>query len=124
MRNTLHHVKSIHIVPYQVDNMGEQRSQTPEEKVNSASHLEDPESLMKEKLEDVDYSGAATKSDPTEIALVRKLDMRIMPTLWAMYFMNYLDRNAIANARLNDLEKDLGLEGSQYNTCISILFVG
>lgn len=104
--------------------MGEQRSQTPEEKVNSASHLEDPESLMKEKLEDVDYSGAATKSDPREIALVRKLDMRIMPTLWAMYFMNYLDRNAIANARLNDLEKDLGLEGSQYNTCISILFVG
>lgn len=104
--------------------MGEQRSQTPDEKINSASHLEDPESLMKEQLEDVDYSGAAKKSDPAEIALVRKLDMRIMPTLWAMYFMNYLDRNAIANARLNDLEIDLGLEGSQYNTCISILFVG
>ncbi|KFY29700.1 hypothetical protein V494_08541 [Pseudogymnoascus sp. VKM F-4513 (FW-928)] len=104
--------------------MGEHRSQTPDEKVNSALHLENPESLMKERQDDVDYSGAATKSDPAEIALVRKLDMRIMPTLWAMYFMNYLDRNAIANARLNDLEKDLGLEGSQYNTCISILFVG
>lgn len=37
---------------------------------------------------------------------------------------NYLDRNAIAQARLNDLEDDLGLVGSQYNTCISILFVG
>lgn len=35
-----------------------------------------------------------------------------------------LDRNAIAQARLNGLEDDLGLEGSQYNTCISILFVG
>jgi hypothetical protein len=35
-----------------------------------------------------------------------------------------LDRNAIAQARLNGLEEDLGLEGSQYNTCISILFVG
>lgn len=71
-----------------------------------------------------DYSGAVAKTDETEIALVRKLDWRIMPTLWAMYFLNYLDRNAIAQARLNNLEKDLKLKGSQYNTCISILFVG
>lgn len=37
---------------------------------------------------------------------------------------NKLDQNAIANARLNGLEKDLHLKGSQYNTCISILYVG
>ena len=34
-----------------------------------------------------DYSGAVAKSDKAEIALVRKLDWRIMPTLWAMYFL-------------------------------------
>merc|ERR1711939_893645 len=33
-----------------------------------------------------------------EIALVRKLDLWIMPTLWGMYWLNYLDRNAIALA--------------------------
>ncbi|OQV04535.1 hypothetical protein CLAIMM_09398 [Cladophialophora immunda] len=71
-----------------------------------------------------DYSGAASKTDPAEIALVRKLDCRIMPMIWAMYFLNYLDKNAIASARLNGLEDDIGLTGSQYNTCISILFVG
>ena len=71
-----------------------------------------------------DYSGAAAKVDEREIALVRKLDLRIMPTLWAMYFLNYLDRNAIAQARLNGLEEDLNLQGTQYNTAISILFVG
>ncbi|XPS72593.1 hypothetical protein M3J09_004758 [Ascochyta lentis] len=70
----------------------------------------------------VDYSGAIAKTDPAEIALVRKLDYRIMPALFCMYFL--LDQNAIANARLNGLEKDLGLRGSQYNTCISILYVG
>jgi hypothetical protein len=40
-----------------------------------------------EKLADiteVDYSGAKEKTDPAEIALVRKLDRWIMPTLWAM----------------------------------------
>ena len=41
-----------------------------------------------------------------------------------MYWLNYLDRNSIAHARLNHLEKDLGLTGTQYNTCVSILFVG
>ncbi|KAF2015180.1 MFS general substrate transporter [Aaosphaeria arxii CBS 175.79] len=71
-----------------------------------------------------DYSGAVKKTSPEEIALVRKMDIRIMSILWAMYFLNYLDRNAIAQARLNNLEEDLGLVGTQYNTCISILFVG
>ncbi|KAH7001226.1 major facilitator superfamily domain-containing protein [Ilyonectria destructans] len=74
--------------------------------------------------EEADYAGAVKKTSPEEIRLVRKLDFRIMPTLWAMYFLNYLDRNAIAQARLNDLEEHLGLVGTQYNTCISILFVG
>ncbi|KAJ6436151.1 ATP-dependent DNA helicase PIF1 [Purpureocillium lavendulum] len=71
-----------------------------------------------------DYSGAREKTDPKEIALVRKLDRWIMPMLWSMYWLNYLDRNAIALARLNDLEEDLNLTGTQYQTCVSILFVG
>lgn len=41
-----------------------------------------------------------------------------------MFWLNYLDRNAIALARLNDLEEDLNLRGSEYQTCVSILFVG
>ncbi|RYO97862.1 hypothetical protein DL763_002530 [Monosporascus cannonballus] len=75
----------------------------------------------------VDYTGSKKKTDPVEIALVRKLDWRIMPTLCIMYFLNYVDRNAIAQARLNGLEEDLNsrhLTGSQFNTTVSILFVG
>ncbi|CAN9252786.1 unnamed protein product [Alternaria alternata] len=56
--------------------------------------------------------------------LVRKLDIWIMPMLWLMYWLNYLDRNAITLARLNGFQKDLGLTSSQYSTAISILFVG
>lgn len=44
-----------------------------------------------------DYSGATAKTDAREIALVRKLDMRIMPIMWAMYFLNYVgDTNGFA----------------------------
>jgi hypothetical protein len=41
-----------------------------------------------------------------------------------MYFFNFLDRNAIANGKLNGLVDELGLEGTQFNTLVSILFVG
>ena len=41
-----------------------------------------------------------------------------------MYWLNYLDRNAIALAKLNGIQKDLNLSGTQYQTCVSILFVG
>lgn len=44
--------------------------------------------------------------------------------LWIMYFFNFLDRNALVNAKLNTLDADLGLKGTQYNLLISILFVG
>lgn len=72
----------------------------------------------------LDYSGAHAKVDPAEIKLVKKLDRWIMPMLWAMYWLNYLDRNAIALARLDNLEDELGISDSQYATCVSILFVG
>ena len=40
------------------------------------------------------------------------------------YFLNYIDRNTLASARLNGLEDDLGMEGTDFNTAVSILFVG
>ncbi|OTA92320.1 hypothetical protein M434DRAFT_21978 [Hypoxylon sp. CO27-5] len=62
--------------------------------------------------------------DPRERTLVRKLDYYIMPTVCVMYFLNYIDRNAIAQARLNHFEHDLSMSGNQFNTAVSILFVG
>lgn len=59
-----------------------------------------------------------------EKALVRKIDFRLMPMLVIMYILNYLDRNNIASARLAGLETDLALTSSQYETSVSILFVG
>ncbi|KAK2812285.1 hypothetical protein FQN49_008387, partial [Arthroderma sp. PD_2] len=74
--------------------------------------------------QDRDYAGAVTNISPEELRLVRKLDWRIMPTLVTMYFLNYIDRNTLAQARLNNLEEELGMHGTQFNTTISILFVG
>ena len=59
-----------------------------------------------------------------EKVLVKKIDLRLLPMLILMYLMNYLDRNNIAAARLAGLEEELELTGTQYLTCVSILFVG
>ncbi|KAG4442910.1 hypothetical protein IFR05_001614 [Cadophora sp. M221] len=89
-------------------------------------HNEGRHDHEKESKNDVlrDYSGAILEIDPVEKRLVKKLDWRIMPILWAMYWLNYLDRNAIALARLDGMEAELGLSPTQYTTCVSILFVG
>jgi MFS family permease len=59
-----------------------------------------------------------------EKKLRRKIDQRIMPVVVTVYLLNYIDRNNYAAARLQGLETELGLEGNQYQTALSILFVG
>lgn len=71
----------------------------------------------------VTQSHRRIRSD-AEKRLVRKLDWIILPQLWVMYWFNYLDRNAITVARLDGLEDELGLSSTEYQTCVSILFVG
>jgi hypothetical protein len=38
--------------------------------------------------------------------------------------LSYLDRNALASARVLNIEKDLDLQGSEFSTCISVFFAG
>lgn len=40
------------------------------------------------------------------------------------YILNFLDRQNIASAKLANIEEDLNLSPVQYQTCVSILFVG
>ncbi|KAI0803761.1 nicotinamide mononucleotide permease [Xylaria sp. FL0064] len=53
-----------------------------------------------------------------------KMDFVIMPSLVIMFILNFLDRQNLASARLAGLEEELGITDVQYQTCVSILFVG
>ncbi|CAG8181560.1 unnamed protein product [Penicillium salamii] len=68
-------------------------------------------------LSEVEYSKVKRRA-------LWKLDARIMPCMVLMYIMNYLDRQNIASAKLANIEQDLKMTDVQYQTCISILFVG
>lgn len=45
---------------------------------------------------------------------------------WVTYSIlySYLDRNAITVARLDGMEDELNMTSTEYQTCVSILFVG
>ncbi|AAS54464.2 AGL026Wp [Eremothecium gossypii ATCC 10895] len=53
-----------------------------------------------------------------------RMDFRILIMLCWIYICNQLDRTNIASARLGGLEEDLKLTSLQYQTAVSILFVG
>lgn len=55
--------------------------------------------------------------------VMRKLDIRIIPTIMWVYLMNMMDRVNIGNARLFGMEEDLGLKGQQFQLAVSVLFV-
>ncbi|OQE44372.1 hypothetical protein PENCOP_c002G02169 [Penicillium coprophilum] len=106
------------------------------------SAMSDKASNHSNQLEDLDYeksqqgygqspvipASLAALSDIEYAKIKRramwKLDLRIMPCMVLMYIMNYLDRQNIAAAKLANIDRDLSMTDVQYQTCISILFVG
>ena len=47
--------------------------------------------------------------------LIRKIDFRLIPILWLLFLCAFIDRINIGNARIQGLEEDLGMVGSDYN---------
>ncbi|KIY00304.1 uncharacterized protein Z520_03989 [Fonsecaea multimorphosa CBS 102226] len=73
------------------------------------------------------FAGHAQRSlskRPEEKRLVLKLDLILMPLCCLIYFVAYLDRNCIGNARLMGLEEDLSLTPNQFYNCLTMFFVG
>ncbi|KAL2162288.1 hypothetical protein VTH06DRAFT_7201 [Thermothelomyces fergusii] len=62
--------------------------------------------------------------DPkAEARLRRKIDFFIVPTVSLLYLFCFIDRANIGNARIAGLEKDLNLEGYDYNALLSIFYI-
>ncbi|ORY00958.1 major facilitator superfamily domain-containing protein [Clohesyomyces aquaticus] len=59
-----------------------------------------------------------------ERRLVRKLDIRIIPVLWILYLVNFIDRANIGNAKIQGMEKELHLIGQRFNICVWVFNLG
>ncbi|KAI4169412.1 MAG: hypothetical protein LQ343_005716 [Gyalolechia ehrenbergii] len=58
-----------------------------------------------------------------EKALVRKIDLFLLPTIWLMYLLSYVDRTNIGNAKIAGLQDDLHLSSGQYSICLIVFFI-
>ncbi|GJN69997.1 MFS transporter [Purpureocillium lilacinum] len=62
--------------------------------------------------------------DPAiEKRVVRKLDMRVVPMVMALYLLAFLDRSNVGNARIAGMDKDLDLVGDRYDWLLTIFYI-
>ena len=59
--------------------------------------------------------------DINEPALMKRIDIRVVPVLCLMFVFAFLDRINIANAAVYGMNEELGLVANQYNAALTIL---
>ena len=56
-----------------------------------------------------------------ESALIRRIDLRVIPVLGLIFAFAFLDRVNIGNAAVYEMNEELKLVGNQYNVVLTIL---
>lgn len=59
-----------------------------------------------------------------ERKLLRKVDIRVLPVLWILYLVNFIDRANIGNAKIQGMEKELDLYGQRFNIAVWVFNLG
>ncbi|TEA12305.1 MFS transporter prlL [Colletotrichum sidae] len=90
---------------------------------------EDAASIQLKETQEPNRMAEAQAMSEEEIAdiekkLKRKLDARLLSVVWVIFILNYLDRKNIAAAKVAGIKDSLQLTDTQYETAVSILFVG
>ncbi|KAF1944952.1 MFS general substrate transporter [Clathrospora elynae] len=80
-------------------------------------------------LQDSPVSAPSSTLEPpfdraAERRLLRKLDLRILPVLWILYLVNFIDRANIGNAKIQGMEVELKLVGQRFNICVWVFNLG
>ncbi|KAH8687297.1 MFS transporter [Tricladium varicosporioides] len=55
-------------------------------------------------------------------ALLWKLDLRVLPIFMLLWFLTFIDRVNIANAKIQGMEKGLHMSGNNYNVALTVFF--
>ncbi|KAK8024875.1 hypothetical protein PG990_002698 [Apiospora arundinis] len=62
--------------------------------------------------------------DPeAEKKLIRKCDLHVLPPITVLFFLAFMDRTNIGNARIQGMSKDLHMTGRDYNLALFIFFI-
>lgn len=71
----------------------------------------------------------STWTDPVDIPIdldkriTRKLDKRLMPWLFGLWLLAFIDRANIGNAKIDGMTEDLKLNNNKFNIALAIFYV-
>lgn len=68
--------------------------------------------------------GEVLSIDSDNARILRKVDWRIVPIMFACYFLQFLDKVLINYANVMGLPKDLGLKGNDFSWMATAFFIG
>ncbi|KAF5648034.1 tartrate transporter [Fusarium sp. NRRL 52700] len=55
--------------------------------------------------------------------LLRKCDLRLIPPLMVIFFLSFMDRTNIGNAKIQGMTEDLKMTGNDYNMALFVFFI-
>jgi MFS family permease len=59
-----------------------------------------------------------------EQRILRKLDFKVLPILWLLYLVCFVDRSNIGNAKIQGMDTELKLKGQRYNIAVFVFNIG
>ncbi|KAF2870908.1 major facilitator superfamily domain-containing protein [Massariosphaeria phaeospora] len=74
-------------------------------------------------LPDPDAGKSDAERAQLDRALLWKIDLWLIPWLSLLYLLSFLDRTNIGNARVANMEPNIGMVGRDYNNALTIFFV-
>ncbi|KKY21078.1 putative allantoate permease [Phaeomoniella chlamydospora] len=74
-------------------------------------------------LEYLNHENASTFTELDEKRLVRKIDWRIVPIMWACYNLQYLDKTLINYANVMGLGEDTHIDSDQFSQLALVFYV-
>jgi hypothetical protein len=88
-----------------------------EEAYHETNRKEKPVEILKQINNDVEFTLKEEK------AVLRKIDIRILPLILFAYFLQQLDKSSLSYTSVFGIQQDAGLVGSQYSWLGSCLYL-
>ncbi|KAJ4290918.1 hypothetical protein N0V90_010114 [Kalmusia sp. IMI 367209] len=79
--------------------------------------------LPGEKIEAINDTAGTHINPVAEKKLLRKCDIRVLPPLFMLFLLAFLDRTNIGNAKIQGMTKDLNMVGADYNIALFVFFI-
>ncbi|KAJ3530612.1 hypothetical protein NM208_g9250 [Fusarium decemcellulare] len=103
---------------------GHERSQREQEALEDIVDVPKPDQELTQDEELAIALQNYVPDTPEEKRLVRKIDFVLLPCLWWMYVLAYLDRGNIANANAAGMSEELKMNDKDYSLLVYLFFVG